>query len=81
MGTITTLIEKVNTNIINPLLLLLFFSAFVVFLYGTVRYLAQAENDEARRTGARHMLWGVVGMFIMVGVFGIIAVIKRTLNL
>ena len=80
MGTITTLIDKVNTNIVNPLLLLLFVAAFVVFLYGAVRYLAQSESDEARRTGARHMFWGIIGMFIMVGVFGIIAVIRKTLN-
>ena len=77
---IKNLLDKVNSNIINPLLFLVFSAAFVMFLYGAVRYLAQSESDEARRTGARHMLWGVFGMFIMIGVFGVIAVIRKTLG-
>jgi uncharacterized membrane-anchored protein len=76
-----TLFENAVTYIVNPLIALVFVTGFVVFLFGVVRYFMQAESDEGRRTGAQHMLWGVIGMFIMVAVFAIIQVIKNTFGI
>jgi len=77
----TELIYKVNSVIVNPLILLLFGIALIVFLWGIFRFLSESSSEEARETGKRNMLWGIVGMFIMVSVFGIINIILGTFGI
>ncbi|MEK7107790.1 MAG: hypothetical protein AAB814_01285 [Patescibacteria group bacterium] len=47
----------------------------VVFLWGVVRYIT-AGPDETKRTEARNlMVWGIIGLFVMVGVWGLVSLI------
>ena len=51
----------------------------LVFVYGAVEFIAGADNDQKRSDGKRHLIWGVIGIFIMVSVFGILNVLVRTI--
>ena len=55
--------------------------ALVYFLWGVAQYVGKGDNEESRSTGAQHMLWGIVGLFIMFGVFGIIHIIMNTFGI
>lgn len=79
-ASITTLMKSVNRVIINPLIILLFALAVVYFVYGLVKYLLSPDNEEVRKSSKQHMLWGIIGMFIMVAVFGIMGLILNTLE-
>ena len=79
-ASIVTLMQSINKVIINPLIILLFALAVVYFLYGLARYLLSPENEEIRKSSKSHMLWGIIGMFIMVSVFGIMTLILTTLG-
>lgn len=70
-----TIMLKVNAYLINPLIMLLFGIAIIVFVYGLIEYIAQKDNTEATLRGKRHMFWGIVGIFIMVSVFAIMRII------
>lgn len=72
---------NVNRMILNPLIILLFALALVYFLYGMFEFIANAENDEKKTIGKSHMLWGVIGLTIMMGVWFILGVILNTLNI
>lgn len=74
-------ISKVADNIINPFILLLFGVAVVVFLWGVIQFVRQADNEDARAIGGRHILYGVIGMAIMISAFGILKFITGTFNL
>lgn len=74
-------IANLNQAIINPLIALLFAVALVVFAWGLFSFVAHANNEEARNTGKRHMLWGIVGLFVMVAVFGIIQILLNTFGI
>lgn len=75
------LIGRVNTVILNPLITFLFAAAVVLFLFGMVKFLSNRDSDsDAANTGKRHMAWGIVGMLIMVSVFGILQFIANTLG-
>lgn len=76
-----TLISKISTEILNPLILLLFALATVYFLWGTFKFLKGGSDDMAREEGRNHMVYGVIGIFIMVSVWGIINVIKSTFGI
>ncbi|MFC1802244.1 hypothetical protein ACFLY7_02275 [Patescibacteria group bacterium] len=75
---VDSLITKINTNIINPIIAFLFVFATAIFLWGIFEYVWGADNEEARKTGQQHMVWGVIGLFIMVGVVGLINLILGT---
>ncbi len=78
MPAVTDIIKAINREILNPLIALLFAVALAVFLWGLVEFIASADNDQARSRGKQHMLWGVVGMTIMVGAKMIIRVVTAT---
>jgi len=79
-ASIVTLMGSVNRIIINPLIFLLFALAVVYFLYGLVNYLLNSDSEEIRKSSKSHMLWGIIGMFIMISVFGIMSLILNTLG-
>jgi uncharacterized membrane protein YbhN (UPF0104 family) len=72
------LIRNINSSIINPIIGVLFVFALVLFLWGTVKFIMNADNDTDREQGKNHMIWGLVGMFIMVSVVAIINMVLRT---
>jgi len=78
---VDTFIKNVDALIINPLIVFLFALALAYFLYGMFEFIANGTNDEKKTSGKSHMLWGVVGLTIMMGVWFILGVILRTLNI
>lgn len=68
---VLSLVGKISTNILNPIIAILFALAFVYFVWGVAKYIWSPDNEKARTDGQQAMLWGVIGMFIMVSVFGI----------
>ena len=66
--TIDEVIAIVSTNVLQPIVLLLFALATILFLWGVVEFLINRDNEEERDKGKRHMLWGIVGLVIMFSV-------------
>lgn len=76
--TVDQFILRLADVIINPLIRLLFAVALVVFLWGIIEYIKGAGSSDSREQGTRHIIWGLVGLFIMVSVYGIITLFKNT---
>lgn len=74
------LIENFKAYILTPIVQLLFAVALGYFLFGLVEFLWKADRDDARSVGTQHMLWGVIGIAIMVSVYGIMKVICTTIG-
>lgn len=72
---------KLNDAIIFPLITLMMAVALVVFLYGGFEYVKNAANEQGRETGRRHLMWGIVGMLVMLSAFAILTVAAGTFNL
>lgn len=64
------------SGIIAMLVPLLIAAALVAFFWGLIMYIFQAGNEEARKKGRQVMLAGVVALFIMVTIWGIIALLQ-----
>jgi hypothetical protein len=57
----------------NYLVPLLFAIAFIVFIFGIFQYFILGGADEEKRTKGRSlMLWGMIGFFVMVSIWGIL---------
>jgi len=68
-------IQKFADIIVNPAIVLLFAIAFVVFLWGVAQYIRNSSNKDSNTTGRDHILWGLIGMAIMVSAFSIIKIV------
>lgn len=80
-ASLDSFIGNVNRMIINPLILLLFALAMVYFLYGTFEFLGNSTSEEKKTSGKSHMLWGIIGITIMMGVWFILGVILDTFDI
>jgi len=78
---IVPFLAKINQFILNPIIMLMFAVALVVFLWGVLGYIRNADNPKLRSEGQQSMLWGIVGMFIMFGVYGIIKIVLNTIGI
>lgn len=79
-ASVQTLMKSINKVIINPIIFFLFALALVYFLYGVAQYLLNPSSEDVRKTSKTHMLYGVIGLFIMVAVFGIENLLLKTVG-
>lgn len=71
---VAAFVQKVNDVLINPVLALIFTAALFLFLWGVFQFIVHGQEEAARDTGRKHMLWGIIGMVLMVSVFAILRV-------
>lgn len=74
------LILKFADAVINPAIKGLFVIALLMFLWGVLQFVKNADDEGARKTGRNMILWGVVGMAIMIGAAGIIRIAVGTVG-
>lgn len=77
---VNSLVTKIVSEIVQPLVTGLFFLTMLIFIWGLFGLFTKPADSTARADAQRHVLWGVIGMFIMVGVYGIIRLIANTVG-
>jgi len=73
---VVTFMGKITDAFINPILGVIFALALVYFLTGLMKLIFNAGDTGQAADGKRHMVWGVVGMTIMVSVFGLLSLVR-----
>ncbi len=64
--------RTIQAKIYTPLIGVIVGFALVLFLWGIVRYIAHAGDQKAADEGAKLMSYGVLVLFVMVCVWGIV---------
>jgi len=76
------LLDGIVRELVNPFILLLTGVATVIFIYGVLEFLGTfGQSDDARAKGKSHMVWGIVGLAIMFGVFGLLRIALNTFGI
>ncbi|MDO8548058.1 MAG: hypothetical protein Q7R71_00050 [bacterium] len=76
------LADNLTRVIVNPLIALLFAAGLLVFVWGLVEFLwGQNAGGEAgkKEEGKKHMLWGLIGMFVMAAAYTLLAFIGNNI--
>ena len=68
-------------QILNALIPLIIGVALVGFLYGVAKFILCADDSSKREEGRQLMIWGVIGLFVMVSVWGIVNVVAQTFGI
>jgi hypothetical protein len=75
---VATLVNKISDAILKPLIFLMFGLATLVFVWGAKDFVGAADDAEARGKGAQQMIWGIVGMVIMISAIALVTIICNT---
>lgn len=68
-------------RIINSILIPAIFAlAFLYFIWGVFTYV-MAHDEGKRAEGQKIMLWGVIGLFVMISVWGLVSILTSTVGL
>ena len=73
------LFDRVIQYILNPIAYLLIGLAVITFLQWAIWFIAKADDPEAREEGKKHLIWGIIGLFIIAAAYGILNFIQGTL--
>ena len=74
------LLSKIENVILFPLLTLMMSVAFLVFLWGAYEFVANAAEEGARTEGKKHMLYGIIGLLVMLSAYAILKIAAGTIG-
>ena len=78
MDRLSQFIGNVVDLIIQPLIVLIVVAGVAYFIWSAGLYLWNANDAEKRKEGTQALLWGVIGILIMVAVIGILQIVTAT---
>lgn len=73
------IVNTIIGGMITPIITLIVSGAVVVFLWGVFKFI-KSEGKE-KEAGKEMMVWGIVGIFVMVSVWGLVNILRGTFNL
>lgn len=82
VGTISSIqgfICKLN-EILSAILPFLLALGIVYFVWGVVTYVI-ASDEEAKKTGRNRMIYGIIGLVVIVGVWGLVKLVTNSFGL
>lgn len=79
-GNFTSIINTIS-NIVNLIIPLLVALALLAFFWGLVRYIWKSGDEDGQKEGKNIMIAGIVGLFVMVSIWGIISIIGNTFGI
>ena len=77
---ITALLSKIALYIINPIIVLGFVVSTVILFYGIVQMIISADSSDLPEK-RRAVIYGVLGMFIMFSVYGILRLVLTSFSI
>jgi len=75
---LTDLINWFTCTLMNAVVPLLFALAIAGFIYGIIKYFLSADNEEQKKAGKNFMIWGIVAIFVMVSIWGLVGILSGT---
>jgi len=78
-GTIEAFICTIG-RILNTLIPILVTAGVVVFIWGIVQYIIGSDED-SKKKGRNKIIWGLVGLVVIVAMWGLVAMVTRSFNL
>ncbi|MEI7709113.1 MAG: hypothetical protein WCI76_00155 [bacterium] len=78
--TFSLLVKFFICNINTAIIPLIFVLAFLMFVWGVVKFTLNSSEEIKKEEGRQFMLWGVVGLTVMVCVWGLVGILANTFH-
>lgn len=77
--TMKSIIESKVLTTIDAAVSFIVTLAVLAFVFGIVKFMGSAGNDKSRSEGRQFMVWSVLAIVCMVGVWGIVKIVKTSI--
>lgn len=78
-GTAQYIICRIG-NVLDVLIPILVVLGVVYFIWGVVQYVISSE-EEAKQAGKMRMIYGIIGLVVIVAMWGLVGIVNNTLGL
>lgn len=72
------IVNIVIKSILNPLVGLLLVLSTVYFIWGMVKYIQAAGDEKERSEAKNHIIYGLIGLFVIVSMWGLVNLLSNT---
>jgi hypothetical protein len=79
LGNLSSLLTSFG-NLIDKALPIVVAIALLGFFWGLAKFILNANDEEKRKEGKSLMIWGIVGLFVMVSVWGLVQFIGNAIG-
>lgn len=80
LGNVDLFVQNVG-ELVSTLLPIVVAIALLIFFWGLVKFIFAQGNEEAKADAKKIMLWGLIALFVMVSVWGLIEFIGNALGI
>ena len=76
-ATFQSILTTIGT-LLGYLIPILMVIATIVFIWGIISYILSAGSDERKKEAKNLIIWGLIGLFVIVAMWGLVTVIGST---
>lgn len=69
---------RILQNIVDAVIPFIIGLGILVLIYGIFNFISSAGDEEARAGAKQLIIWGVIGIFVMVSVWGLVNILMGT---
>lgn len=69
------------TSFVTAIVPLLVGCAIIVFFWGVIKFIAHADDEKAVAEGKQLIIWGLIGIFVIVSLWSIVGYVQSSLGL
>jgi len=73
-----TLVSVLISCFFTPIVYLIVSLSVLLFVFGVFKFIRSEGEDRTR--GKEFMLWGIIGLFVMVSIWGLVAILQNTFS-
>lgn len=78
---VSSILNWASCTLIKSVIPLLFTLATAAFIWGIIQYFLNPENEEKRTKGKEYLVWGIIGLFVMISIWGLVGVLSDTFGI
>ena len=68
-------------NYFNILIGVIITGGLLIFLWGVSKFIRSGDNEQERTSAREFMLWGIITLFVMISVWGLVTVVLDTFGI
>jgi hypothetical protein len=81
LKTLGNIVNWASCTLVKTVVPFLFTLASVAFIWGIIQYFLNPDNEEKRKKGKSYMIWGIVALFVMISMWGLVGILTDTFGI